>query len=68
MLANLRFLCNRNNLSIQLKLLNHRINALNFIDEFFRWQRKRKLAGMQFRYKKYFCFRLNQVHDLLSQS
>ena len=26
--------------------MNHQINILNFIDEFFRWQKKPKLAGM----------------------
>ena len=45
-IANLRFYCHRNNSSIKLKILNHRISILNFTDELFQWQKKRKLAGM----------------------
>ena len=45
--ANLRFFCNQNNSSIKFQILNDRVNILNFIDEFFQWQKKRKLAGMK---------------------
>ena len=45
--ANLRFLCLQSNSPIKFNVLNHRITILNFFDELFRWQKKRKLAGMK---------------------
>ena len=44
--TNLRFFCHRNNLLIKFKIFIRWFNILNFIDELFRWQKKRKLAGM----------------------
>ena len=46
--ANLRFFCHQNHLWIKFNILNHRFKILNFIDMLFRWQKKRKLAGMLF--------------------
>ena len=39
--ANLRVFSNRNNSSFKFEQKNRRINSLNFIDELFRWQKKR---------------------------
>ena len=46
-LAIIHFFCHRNYLSIKFNILNHRINIWNFIDELFRWQKKRKLVVMK---------------------
>ena len=44
--AKLCFFCHWNNSSIKFEPLTHRINILNRIDELFRFQEKRQLAGM----------------------
>ena len=47
--SNLRFFCHQNNSSVKFKILKlDRINILHYIDELFRRQKKRKLAGMTF--------------------
>ena len=44
--ANLRLFCHQNNSSTKFHIVIRWFTILNFIDELFRWQKKRKLSGV----------------------